>query len=143
MRALGLDLGTKSLGIAITDSNKIIASGLENFKYANNNLELCIQKLKTIFSQYQDVDTIVLGYAKYKSGDKSSQTYLTEHFMQLLKQNFSNVKLVFHDESYSTCNVISQMKEIGLKYSQIKKNKDKMSAVYILQDWINAQHVNK
>ena len=134
MRAIGLDLGTKSLGIAITDSNKIIASGIENFKYPNNDLEICIKKLKTIFNHYKDIDTIVLGYVRYKSGDKSPQTYLIEQFMQLLKQNFKDVDLVYHDESYSTCNVISKMKEIGLKYSQIKKNKDKMSAVYILQD---------
>lgn len=143
MRAIGLDLGTKSLGIAISDSNKIIASGIENFKYANNDFAICIKKIQKIISQYQDVDTIVLGYAKYKSGDKSPQTYLAEQFMDLLKQKFKNLNLTLHDESYSTCNVITQMKEVGLKYSQIKKNKDKMSAVYILQDWIDNNHGNK
>lgn len=143
MRAIGLDLGTKSLGIAISDSNKIIASGIENFRYNNNDLGLCIKKIHEIINQYKDVDTIILGYAKYKSGDKSPQTYLAEQFMDLLEQNFKHLNLLFHDESYSTSNVISQMKQIGLKYSQIKKNKDKMSAVYILQDWIDSNHANK
>ena len=144
MRALGLDLGSKTLGIAITDSQKIIATGIENFTYENNNLKKCIDKIKTIFQQYQDIDTIVLGYVKYKSGDKSSQSYLTEKFMQLLKQNFySNLKYVFHDESYSTINTISLMKEAGLKGSKIRKIKDKMSAVYILQDWLATNHEKK
>lgn len=143
MRAIGLDLGTKSLGVAISDSNKIIASGIKNFRYTNNSLDFCIKKIQEIVKQYKDVDTIVLGYAKYKSGDKSTQTYLAEQFMDLLKQNFKHLNLVFHDESYSTTNVIRQMKEVGLKYSQIKKNKDKMAAVYILQDWINSNHASK
>ena len=52
MRALGLDLGTKSLGIAITDNKKTIVNGLENYFYSNCDLNLCIAKIKEIFHLY-------------------------------------------------------------------------------------------
>ena len=81
MRALGLDLGTKSLGIAITDNKKIVVNSLENYFYSDCNLSLCITKIKEIFHYYNyEIDTIVLGYPLYKSGEKSEQTIFVEKF---------------------------------------------------------------
>jgi RNase H-fold protein (predicted Holliday junction resolvase) len=48
MRLLGIDLGTKTMGLAITDSLQMVASGLENFEYKNNDLNICIQKIKDL-----------------------------------------------------------------------------------------------
>lgn len=134
MRALGLDLGTKSLGIAITDSKKIVVNGLENYFYSNRNLSLCITKIKEIFHFYDyEIDTIVLGYPLYKSGAKSEQTLFVEKFYNLLKKNFKAIKIFLEDEKYSTIFAINSLKEIGLKNSKIKKIKDKASAVIILK----------
>ena len=137
MRALGLDLGTKSLGIAITDTKKMIVNGLENYFYSNHDLSLCIVKIKEIFHFYNyEIDTIVLGYPLYKSGDKSCQTFLVEKFYDQLKKNFKSVKIFLEDEKYSTVFAINSLKEIGLKNSKIKKIKDKISAVFILKSWL-------
>ena len=134
MRALGLDLGTKSLGIAITDNKKTIVNGLENYFYSNCDLNLCIAKIKEIFHLYNyEIDTIVLGYPLYKSGDKSSQTIFVERFYDQLKENFKSVKIFLEDEKYSTVFAINSLKEIGLKSSKIKKIKDKISAIFILK----------
>ena len=134
MRALGLDLGTKSLGIAITDNKKTIVNGLENYFYSNCDLNLCIAKIKEIFHFYNyEIDTIVLGYPLYKSGDKSSQTIFVERFYDQLKENFKSVKIFLEDEKYSTVFAINSLKEIGLKSSKIKKIKDKISAIFILK----------
>lgn len=144
MRALGLDLGTKSLGIAITDNEKIVVNGLENYFYSNSNLDLCIAKIKKIFRLYHhEIDTIVLGYPLYKSGDKSLQTIFIEKFYDQLKKNFKSVKIFLEDEKYSTIFAIDSLKEIGLKNSKIKKVKDKISAVIILKSWLfNHQNNN-
>lgn len=137
MRAIGLDLGTKTLGIAITDSNKIIANGLENYHYPNFDLSFCIQKIETVFLQYKnDIDTIVLGYPKYKSGQKSGQTLFVEKFYQLLKQKYSNLQIVLEDEKYSTIFATNRLKELGFKSSKIKKIKDTTSAIIILESWL-------
>lgn len=137
MRALGLDLGTKTMGIAITDSNKKIASGLENFSYAKNDLNSCLNKVKKIFKNYNSsIDVIVLGYPLYPSGDKSPNCLLADQLKQLIEQNI-NVKVVLEDERYTTLEATGMLKDIGLKSSQIKKIKDKMSAVVILNSWLN------
>lgn len=137
MRALGLDLGTKSLGVAITDNKKMIVNGLENYFYPHCDLNLCIMKIKEIFHLYNyEIDTIVLGYPLYESGNKSSQTFFVEKFYDQLKKNFKSVKIFLEDEKYSTVFAINSLKEIGLKSSKIKKIKDKISAVLILKSWL-------
>ena len=134
MRALGLDLGTKSLGVAITDNKKMIVNGLENYFYPHCDLNLCIMKIKEIFHLYNyEIDTIVLGYPLYESGNKSSQTFFVEKFYDQLKKNFKSVKIFLEDEKYSTVFAINSLKEIGLKSSKIKKIKDKISAIFILK----------
>lgn len=136
MRALGLDLGTKTMGIAITDSNKKIASGLENFSYAKNDLMCCINRIKKLFINYPDIDTIVLGSPLYPSGDKSPNCLLVDKMKLLIENNIKNVKVLLEDERYTTLEATGMLKEIGLKASQIKKIKDKMSAVVILNSWL-------
>ncbi len=137
MRALGLDLGTTSLGIAITDDKKIVVNGLENYFYSNCDLNLCIAKIRDIFQHYNyEIDTIVLGYPLYKSGNKSKQTIFVEKFYEQLKKNFESVKIFLEDEKYSTIFAINSLKEIGLKNSKIKKIKDKVSAIVILKSWL-------
>ncbi|MCQ3907725.1 MAG: Holliday junction resolvase RuvX [Mycoplasmoidaceae bacterium] len=136
MRALGLDLGTKTMGIAITDSNKIIASGLENFKYARNDLNACLNKIKQLFNQYNnDIDVIVIGYPLYPSGDKSPTCLIVDRLRDLIHEHLS-VRVILEDERYTTIEATGMLKEIGLKASKIKKIKDKMSAVVILDSWL-------
>lgn len=95
MRAIGLDLGSKTLGIAITDSLKIIATGLENFEYQNHDLNICVDKLKQIFKKYSnDIDTIVLGKPKRSNNKPSEMTLLSDEFKNILEQNFKAVKII-------------------------------------------------
>ncbi|XQP55593.1 MAG: Holliday junction resolvase RuvX [Mycoplasmoidaceae bacterium] len=136
MRALGLDLGTKTMGIAITDSNKTIASGLENFTYAKNDLNACLNRIRKIIADHNnDIDVIVLGYPLYPSGDKSPTCLLVDQLKTLIEQNLK-VKVVLEDERYTTLEATGMLKDLGLKASQIKKIKDKMSAVVILNAWL-------
>jgi len=141
MRALGIDLGTKTMGLAITDSMKIIASGLENFSYQNQNLNICLKKISDLVVYYHnDLDTIVLGYPLNVNGSKNQQTLYVESFFQLLKDNFPKLNIVLQDERYSTINATGMLKyEAKLKSSQIKKIKDKMAAVIILQEYLDTR----
>ncbi|MDR0856885.1 MAG: Holliday junction resolvase RuvX [Mycoplasmataceae bacterium] len=139
MRLLGLDLGTKTMGIAVTDSSKIVVNGLENFEYGNNNLNICVDKVKALIERYHgDLESIVLGYPTHINGSRSPRTDLIEKFAEMLKPYLpSGVRLILHDERYSTMRATGMMKfDVGLKASQIRKIKDKMSAVIILQDYL-------
>ena len=136
MRALGIDFGTKVIGLAITNNNKTIVTPLQQFTYHKNNLLSCIHHLKKICSKYSDVDTFVIGYPIYKSGDKSPICLIIDNFKLLLHKYFPNIIIHLHNEIYTTLMATEILKDIGLKASQIKKAKDKMSAVIILESWL-------
>lgn len=138
MRALGIDFGTKVIGIAITDSNKKIASSLEQYSYAKNDLMAGVNRIKKIYSNYNnDIDVIVIGYPIYPSGDKSPTCLIIDKFKDLLTKALPDVKIILEDERYTTLQATGELKELGLKSSQIKRIKDKMSAVVILDSWLN------
>ncbi|GMO15930.1 MAG: Holliday junction resolvase RuvX [Mycoplasmoidaceae bacterium] len=139
MRVIGIDLGTKTMGLAITDLNKTIASSLSNFEFTKNNYEACINKLKSVFKQYNnEIDTIVLGLPLKMSGKKNEWTLTVEKFGNTLSSIFQNVRIIFQDERMTTINAVTFLKEdLGLKASKIKKIKDKMSAVIILQEYLD------
>jgi putative Holliday junction resolvase len=136
MRALGIDLGSKTMGLAITDSLRIVVSGLENYEFPDQDLNYCLEKIRTVFKQYRnDIDTIVLGYPLRLNDQKNENTFRCEEFSRMLKADNPNVKVILHDERFSTVKATDYLKyDLGLKASKIKKVKDKMSAVIILQD---------
>jgi putative Holliday junction resolvase len=72
MRAIGIDLGIKTMGLAITDLGRNIVSPLLNFEFTRNNYLMAINKLKEIFHKYRnEISTIVLGYPTKMSGEKT------------------------------------------------------------------------
>jgi putative Holliday junction resolvase len=137
VRALGLDLGEKSLGIAITDSAKQIVNPLENFRHDGKNIMVCIHRVQKIMKDYGDVDLIILGDPYYnKPLAKRADKFVV--FFNLLKQNLDkNLKIVLFDEHRTTKNSISMLKDLGLKGSQIKKIIDKVSATEILSNYLS------
>ncbi len=139
MRKLGLDLGTKTCGIAISDDNNIIASGKSNFHYSDNDFFQIIDEIKKIIDQYQNsVDEIVLGYpTNVYDGSKNARTILVEEFNELLIDAFPKLKITLSDERFTTRIATAYLKAANVKAAKRKKVKDKMSAVVILQDYIN------
>lgn len=139
MRKLGLDLGTKTCGFAISDELGIIASGLENFTYEELNTISVIERIKYWLNQYQNqVDTIILGYpTNVYDGSKNERTLYIEAFYSLLKEHFTDLKILYMDERFSTRIATQRLKDCNLKAAKIKKIKDKMSAVVILESYLN------
>jgi putative Holliday junction resolvase len=140
MRILGIDLGTKTMGLAITDNTITIVSSLLNFEFSSNNYLACINKLKVIDKEYKgEIKTIVLGYPTKMSGEKSDWTRTVEKFAASLKETFPDIEIKFQDERMTTITAVTFLKEeMGLRASQIKKIKDKMSAVVILQEYLQS-----
>lgn len=134
-RILGLDLGTKTVGIASTDELGIAAHGYETFRFEEFNykkarehiIELC-QKL--------DVEEIALGIPYYASGDISPRAQSCLRFKEdLLKLN-PNLKITMIDESYSTIEADELLKEQNLSYYKRKEIIDEMAAVVILNRYL-------
>lgn len=141
MRKLALDLGTKTCGFAISDELGILASGIENFEYQNNDFILVVKRIEYWLDFYQHkVDEIIIGLPTNAfDGSSNPRTLLVQEFEKFLKANLKEqLKIVLYDERFTTKIATTYLKqEAKLKNSQIKKVKDKMSAVVILTDYLN------
>lgn len=136
MRILGIDFGAKNIGVAITDANNKIASAWLTITYPKNNYLFAINKLKKEIADY-NVEKIVLGYPLNINGTISNTTREVLKFKKLLEDNL-NLEVILFDERYSTYKTTEMLKEqMKLKSSQIKRIKDKLSAQYILQEYID------
>lgn len=136
MRILGIDFGVKNIGAAITDANNKIASAWLTITYPKNNYLFAINKLKKEIADY-NIEKIVLGYPLNINGTISNTTKEVLKFKKLLEDNL-NLEVILFDERYSTYKTTEMLKEqMKLKSSQIKRIKDKLSAQYILQEYID------
>ncbi len=136
-KILGLDLGSKSMGIAISDGLKITAQVRENFFYKDNDLNKCLMKVKEYLDK-ENIETIVMGYPKYPSGDKSETTYLIEKFEKLLKENI-DIPIILIDEYYSTKEAKKYMVSANVSRKKQKSKKDMLAAQIILQFYLDKQ----
>ena len=138
MRTLGLDFGIKNIGVAISDASNKIASALMTIEYPKNNYLFAINKLKDKITDC-NVNKIILGYPINLNGTISKMANEVLKFKQLLENNL-HLEVILFDERYSTYNTTEMLKnQSKLKNSQIKKIKDKLSAQYILQEYIDQQ----
>lgn len=140
MRKLALDLGTKTCGFAISDELGIIATGIENFSYENNDFNLVVQRTKYWCEYYQNkIDKLVIGLpTNAYDGSPNARTELVYNFKTFLEADWPNhPAIVLYDERFTTRIATTYLKhEAKLKNSQIKKVKDKMSAMVILSDYL-------
>ena len=136
-KILGLDLGSKSMGIAISDGLQLTAQVRENFLYENNDLNKCLIKVKE-YLEKEDIEAIVIGYPKYPSGDKSETTYLVEKFEKLLSDNI-DIKIILIDEYYSTKEAKKYMINANVSRKKQKTKKDMLAAQIILQFYLDKQ----
>ena len=132
-KVLGLDLGEKSLGIAISDLMGIIASGLET--YERKNPELDCEYISKLVVKH-GVKEIVVGLPKNMDGTSGERVEKTYAFCEVLK-TYTDAKIVFYDERLTT--VAAEKLLISADVSRQKRKTviDKLAATIILQDYLN------
>lgn len=133
MTYLGLDLGSKTLGIAISDRLGIIANPLEVIRY--NNYEELLDKLNEIIAS-KKVDTIVLGNPLNLDGTLSKRSEETLKFKEVL-ENKLNLNVILQDERLSTVEAENILIENNTSRKNRKKVIDKMAATIILESYLN------
>ncbi|MGL5898054.1 MAG: Holliday junction resolvase RuvX [Lactobacillaceae bacterium] len=138
-RYLGLDLGTKTLGVAYSDLMGFTAQSLEiiSIDSANNNFGL--KRLKEIVKEYQ-IDEIVLGYPKNMNNTIGVRAKASEAFKKKLENKF---KLPVHliDERLSTVAANRVLvKEADVSRRKQKKAVDKLAASFILQTYLDRNY---
>ena len=137
-RILGIDYGTKRVGIATTDPLQIIASSLETVP---------TQEIFTFLKQYlqqEEVEACVVGEPKQLDGQDSKMTPLVRQFVQDLNTNFPTLTVYMQDERYSSYEAKKVILQSGIpkKKRQDKSLVDKISAAIILQEYMEVRRNN-
>lgn len=139
-KVLGLDLGTKTIGIAMTD-DLLIAHGYETFRFEEFNYKKAREHVIELCQKY-DIEEIALGIPYYASGDISPRAASCLRFKDdLLKLN-PNLKIEMIDESYSTIEADELLKEQNLSYYKRKEIIDEMAALVILNRYLTKKESN-
>ena len=133
MRYLGLDLGTKTLGIALSDKLGIVASFYKSIRYEDE--DKLIDEIISIVDK-ENVDKMVLGLPKNMNNSLGSRAEDTISFKEKLEQR-SNKEVILEDERLTT--VVAQKTLIDADMSRKKRKKvvDGVSAVIILQSYLD------
>lgn len=135
MRILGIDYGEARVGLAISDSLGITAQGLETVHYKGND-KILLKRLDEIMEQY-DIDTIVVGKPLHLNGDISERVRITEMFIHKLKCKYNKIKIETVDERLTTVQAHRTMNDLQINPKKKKNLVDTLSAVYILETYMN------
>ena len=131
---LGMDLGSKTLGLSISDRTGIIASSLEVIRY--NDYEELFNKLDPIV-YLRKVDVFVLGNPLNLDGSKSTRCEITEEFKKLLESRYPKIEVIMQDERFSTVEAQRLLLSNDESRSKRKKVVDKIAASIILQAYLD------
>lgn len=141
MRKLGIDYGDSRVGIAITDALGITAQGLETIHH-NGNDKIVLKRLEELFNEYE-IDTIVIGMPINMDGTKAERVEVTNKFIHKLKCKFFKIPIEEIDERLTTVAAHKTMNFLDVNKKKKKNIVDTISAVYILEIYMNKIKNNK
>lgn len=134
MKYLGFDLGTKTLGIAISDESKTLSSTLTTLKFDGND-DTLLEPIKKIVDE-EKIEKIILGLPinmNYTIGDRGKTTL---EFKEKL-ENYLNIEVIMQDERLSTVEANHYLLEADMSRKKRKKHIDALAANIILQTYLD------
>ena len=137
MRILGLDFGSKTVGVAISDELLLTAQGVEIIRRkAPGKLRQTLARVEEIIAQYGGVDRIVLGYPKNMNNTEGERCERTKEFAELLTKR-TGLEVVLWDERLTTVAADNSMMEMGIRRENRKEYVDEIAAIFILQGYLD------
>ena len=136
---VGLDLGIKTLGVAVSDRLKIIASPLSTIQ--RNGTKKDLLKLQEILNDYE-IGGFIVGLPLSLDNSENKQTQLVRNFNKELI-NFFSLPSVLWDERFSSDVIFKEMRKSNMSKNKIKNKLDQQSASYILQGYLERYRKNK
>lgn len=130
---LGLDLGTKTVGVAHSASG-IIASAMHTYRFEEHRYELAVEHVQSLIETYQITD-VIIGLPKHMNNDEGERAKHSKWFQEMLK----DVNVILWDERLSTKSAMHAMRAMGASNKQKKQHKDTLAAVVILQNYLDAK----
>lgn len=137
MRVMGLDVGSKTVGVAISDELGWTAQGIETIKIDEDQGVFRIDRLKELAEEYQ-VDTVVVGLPKNMNNSIGPRGEASKTYGELIQQELS-LPVKYWDERLSTMAAERVLLEADVSRKKRKKVIDKMAAMMILQGYLDSQ----
>ena len=135
MRYIGLDLGTKTLGIAISDKLGMIASFYKTIEFKNEDYNSLINPIKDIIEEYK-IEKIVLGLPKNMNNSLGFASERSINFKKILEENIK-LDVILEDERLSSVEANNIMISSDMSRKKRKKKVDALAATIILQRYLD------
>ena len=137
MRIIGLDYGSKTVGVAISDSLGITAQGIETIcRKEENKLRKTCARIEALIEEYQ-VERIVLGLPKHMNNEIGDRAKLSIEFGEMLRRR-TGLEVVMWDERLSSVEAERVLIESKVRRENRKQYIDKIAAVFILQGYLDS-----
>ncbi len=136
MRIMGLDFGSKTVGVAVCDPLGLTAQGLETItRKEENKLRHTCQRIETLIQEYE-ITSIILGYPKNMDDSIGQRAQKTEEFKKMLERR-TGLSVILWDERLTTVEADQILRESGVPKTERKKVIDKVAAEIILQSYLD------
>ena len=136
MRIMGLDFGSKTVGVAISDGLLLTAQGKEIIRRKSpNKLRQTLARIEELIAEYQ-VERLVLGLPKHMNNDMGDRAVKSLEFQEILKRR-TGLDVVMWDERLTTVEANRILAETGVKGAGRKQYVDELAAVFILQGYLD------
>ncbi len=134
-RVLGLDVGSKTIGMAVSDPLGITAQGLQTLRRKNKRLDF--EQLAAVIRQYE-VSEIVVGYPLRMSGAEGAQAEKMQVFAEELRKKFG-LPVHLWDERLTSSEANRVLRDSEMSIQRRGEVVDRLAAVLILQNWMEAR----
>ncbi len=136
MRIMGLDFGSKTVGVAVSDPLFLTAQGVEIIRRKSpGKLRQTLARIEELVAEYE-VEKIVLGYPKNMNNTEGERCEKTREFQEMLQRR-TGLEVVLEDERLTTVMADQAMMEGGIRREDRKEYVDKLAAVFILQGYLD------
>lgn len=135
MKYMGLDLGNRTCGIAVSDTMGIIATSVTTVRFLEKDLDTCLVEVMKLANE-KNIDKFVLGYPLKLDGSMSPQTEYVLTFKSMLESE-SKKEVILYDERLTTVEVNKVMISADVSRANRKKKVDMLAATLILQSFLD------
>ena len=142
MRIMGLDYGSRTVGVAVSDPLGITAQAVETIcRKDENKLRKTCARIEELIKEYE-VGKIVLGLPKHMNNDIGERAEQTIEFGEMLHRR-TGLEVVMWDERLTTVEAERTLMENGIRREDRKKYVDQIAAVFILQGYLDSVQMRK
>ncbi len=142
MRIMGLDYGSKTIGVAICDPLGITAQGIETIeRKTENKLRQSLARIDELVKEYQ-VEKIVLGFPKNMNNTIGERAEKTLEFKEMLERR-TGLEVIMWDERLTTVEAERTLIESNVRRENRKQYIDKIAAVFILEGYLYSLSISK